>query len=266
MRPSLQSLLDCAVAAAQAAGEHAADEAPQRRGATVAVAAHDVKLELDIECQRIAEEIIRGTFPHHALLGEEDSAEKRAAAPSESDFQWVIDPIDGTINFSHGLPQWCCSIAVLHKGVAVAGAVFSPEMNELYCATRDSAATRNGVAIRVSDVQTLDKAMVFTGLDRSATPDRHHLSLLRRISARVQRARIMGSAALDLCHVACGQAEAYFEDWIYLWDIAAAGLIVQQAGGRTEILRDRGDHCLAFLASNGHVHEDIKNTLLTSDE
>ena len=133
VEPTPQELLSCAVAAASAAGRHAYDNL-SRRGSTLLNARHDVKLELDVECQRVAETVIRSRFPDHALLGEEDP-EDRPEDLASGRLQWVIDPIDGTINFFHGLPHWCCSVAVRRGGDSLAGAVYAPVMDELYTAT-----------------------------------------------------------------------------------------------------------------------------------
>ena len=122
---------------------------PSRRRAALRTLKHDIKLELDVECQRIAEDTIRRRFPAHAILGEEDAAASKTPPPP-SMFQWIIDPIDGTVNFSHGLPWWCCSIAVRHGGQVLAGAVYAPQIGELYTATDESPARLNGSPLRVS--------------------------------------------------------------------------------------------------------------------
>lgn len=250
-------LLKVAVTAARTAGRHAARNLA-RRQESILIAAHDVKLALDVECQTIAEHTILAAFPDHAILGEETAG---ATAPDHSPYVWIIDPIDGTVNFSHGLPFWCCSVAVQHKGRTVAGAVFAPALNELYTATRTGPALRNGKPIRVSGTARLESALVMTGLDQKLSRRMKRLALFKAIAESVRKARVMGAAALDACRVAAGQADAYFESGIYTWDVAAAGLVVERAGGRIETLASPGPHRLIFLASNGRIHQPMKRLI-----
>ncbi len=258
--PTLQELLACAVAAATAAGGHARENLA-RRGSAILNARHDVKLELDVECQRVAEEVLRLRFPDHAVMGEEDPADRPEELASGR-LQWVIDPIDGTINFFHGLPHWCCSVAVRRDGASLAGAVYAPVMDELYTATTADPARLNGRPLRVSTQATAAAAILFTGLDKNSPPGAARYALFERLADAVQRPRFMGCAALDLCHVAAGRGDAYFETGVYVWDIAAAGLILQQAGGRAEVLQSLpGRHRIAFLGSNGLIHDELKRII-----
>lgn len=251
-------LLAAATDAAGQAGRHALDN-HARRGEAVASFAHDVKLRLDQECQAIAEQTLRTRFPGHAILGEEGIPAEDAG----SDFRWIIDPIDGTVNFSHGLPFWCCSIAVEFRGETVAGVVNAPALGECYTAAAGEPALCNGRALAVSEVPDLAQALVMTGLDKNVNPRLPPFELFRELSARVQKARIMGSAAIDICRVAAGQADGYFETGIYIWDVAAAAFIVRQAGGRAEILRREpgADGRLSFIASNGRIHAALRQII-----
>lgn len=259
--PELEAqLLAAATDATRAATDHArANRA--RRHEVVQGFAHDVKLSLDTECQQIAIGRIRARFPDHAFLAEEQADANQADAPVAG-FEWVIDPIDGTVNFSHGLPFWCCSIAVRLNGVTLAGAVHAADFGELYTATRSGPALCNGVPLAVSSVTQLSAAMVMTGLDQKVNPAGERFGVFRAIADSVQKTRIMGVAALDLCRVAAGQAEGYFESGIYTWDIAAAGLIVERAGGRSEILTRLGPNRWCFMATNGRIHEPLKTLIV----
>ena len=257
--PSLARLQDGAVVAAQAAGNHAWVHGV-RRTEVVRTFAHDVKLKLDQECQTVAERVIRSRFPTHHILGEESAAE-RAPTPDAGAYEWVIDPIDGTVNFSHGLPFWCRSVAVRQGATVLAGAVYAPVLKELYTAVRGGPALCNGEPIHVSATRRLSAALVMTGLDKAPDPRLPSLAVFRALANAVQKTRVMGSAALDICRVASGQADGYFETGIYVWDISAAGLIVERAGGRTEILREFGGHRLAFLASNGALHTALRRAI-----
>lgn len=251
--PTPQELLETAVTAARAAAGHAASNR-HRRHEVAARSRHDVKLNLDLEAQNAASEIILRRFPSHEILAEEDTARRER----RSEFQWIIDPIDGTVNFSHGLPQWCSSVAVRRDDTVVAGAVYAPDVNELYTAYADGAALLNGKPVRVSTVARLDEAIVFTGLDKKIDPALKPFHYFEKIALNTQKARVMGAAALDICHVACGQGDGYFEAGIYIWDIAAAALVVQRAGGTVEIMRQLDGDRLVFLASNGRLHAEFR--------
>lgn len=222
-----------------------------------------MKLALDQECQRIAEEVITGQFPQHEILGEEGttSADGGRKAGGGERLRWIIDPIDGTVNFSHGMRRWCCSIALQQGDQTVAAAVHAPELDETYTATLDGPALLNGAPIAVSDVATVSEAIVMTGLDKDGPRNLPPLALFTQMALNAQKTRVMGCAAVDLCQVACGRVDGYFESGIYLWDIAAAGLVVTRAGGRTEQLSDFGGHRMEYMATNGRIHEELKALL-----
>jgi myo-inositol-1(or 4)-monophosphatase len=247
------ALLKIAIAAAKAAATHASANR-RRRHEVASRSRHDVKLNLDLEAQIAALAVIRTAFPDHATLAEEDTAPRER----NTEFQWIVDPIDGTVNFSHGLPQWCSSVAVRRGDRMVAGAVCAPDVDELYTASADGPALLNGKPIRVSPVSRLDEAIVFTGLDKKVDPALKPFFYFERIALNTQKARVMGAAALDICHVACGQGDGYFEAGIYIWDVAAAGLIVERAGGTVQILRHLEGERLVFLASNGILHTGLR--------
>ena len=252
-------LLACAVEAATAAGKYAQDQ-KHRVGDVKVSFEHDVKLALDFECQQKARDVLLSAFPDHTVLGEEDPEIVDTDAMPE--YQWVVDPIDGTVNFSHGMPFWCCSIAVREKGKTVAGAVYGPDVNELYTATLDRKSTCNGEPISVSSTKTLDKAMIMTGVDQFVDPSLPPFAIFKSLAANAQKVRVMGSAALDICRVANGAADGYFEAGIYLWDVAAGQLIVEQAGGKAEILFNMPPpYRLCFAASNGLVHKELTSLI-----
>jgi myo-inositol-1(or 4)-monophosphatase len=251
--PDPRTLRDGAVEAATTAARYALRHWG-RRHEVVGRGAHDVKLRLDLECQALAERLLRRRFPGHAFLGEEGTP----LAAAEGMVEWVVDPIDGTVNFSHGLPFWCCSVAARSGDEVLAGAVYAPALDELYTAAVGAPARRNGRALRVSRERSVSRALVMTGLDKSQDPRRPSFETFRRLSAHVQKARVVGCAAVDLCRVAAGEADAYFESGIYVWDIAAAGLMVRQAGGRTEVLEDLGGHRMRYLGSNGALHAALR--------
>jgi myo-inositol-1(or 4)-monophosphatase len=248
-----QELLDCALSAAHDSGDYAR-HGQERRTEVIETFRHDVKLQLDVECQRRAESVIRARFPEHAILGEEDDR----VDDTRSEYQWIVDPIDGTVNFSHGLPNWCCAIAVRKADIVLAAAVYVPEYGDMYTATIDSPSLCNGEPIGVSDVSTVAGSAILTGIDKNVEPDVPPLAFFERIALRAQRARIYGCAGMDLCLVARGAAEGYFETGVYTWDTCAGGLIVRAAGGAAEVIGEPEGHRLCFLASNGHIHDELK--------
>ena len=248
-------LRECAVAAAQAGGKHALDHYARRTEADHRYA-HDLKLRLDVESQARCEAVIRAAFPAHAIFGEEGGPQDEVDG-----YRWVIDPIDGTVNFSHGLPLWCCSVGVQHRGRHVAGAVFLPMLGELYCASLEHPSACNGRPIRVSDTATLQEAIVYTGILRPDEDRGISARAMDLLAARAQKVRLLGSAAIELCYVACGRGAGYFETAIHLWDLAAGWLLIEQAGGRCEILEKVDPICYRFAASNGRIHDELRATL-----
>lgn len=259
MNSKYREFLATAEDAVRLAGRYAQAQR-HRRQETVQTFAHDVKLALDLECQQIAERYINIRHPEHAILGEEGSTDR------DSEYCWIIDPIDGTVNFSHGLPYWCCSIALRYRDQVIAAAVFVPMLEELYSATIDGPATCNGSPIHVSDAQRAADCMIATSVPYRIDAEPDLLERFGRISLSVQKTRVMGAAAVDICHVACGRVDAYLERSIYIWDIAAAGLIVERAGGKTEVLRQCSDIQLEFFCSNGIVHDEMLGIIQTAQE
>jgi myo-inositol-1(or 4)-monophosphatase len=250
-------LLDTAVRAAQAAGSHALANTARRRE-TSETFDHDIKLVLDVECQQIAEEVITAEFPGHEILGEEYT---RSAAAS--DYEWIIDPIDGTVNYSHGFPYWCSSVAVRRRNEIVAGCVYAPEFANCYTAHVEETAQCNGKPIRVADTQRLDQALIFSGLSKHIESEgQSDFARFRKLLLNTQKVRINGAAALDICHVAAGLSDGFFETHLYLWDHAAAGLIAQQAGAVMCLYPNESEpHCTAVLCANQHLIDGLRSVL-----
>lgn len=251
----LSHLLDTAIDAAKTAGAHALDN-KNRREETTAVFNHDVKLVMDIECQQMAEKVITAVFPDHGILGEEE-----ARPNSATDYEWIIDPIDGTMNYTHGFPYWCCSVAVRHHDEILAGCVYAPETGDCYTAHIHEPARCNGAPLRVSNTAILSQSMIFTGLSKhmDATSGRH-LEMFRTLALNTRKIRINGSAALDLCHVAAGFCDGFFETSLYLWDHAAAGLIARQAGAVLALYPEAGvPHGSAVLCANEHLIDGLRS-------
>jgi myo-inositol-1(or 4)-monophosphatase len=229
------------------------------------VTQHDIKLELDVRSQKLIERTLRSAFPNVSLLGEEGVAGKQ-----DSDFRWVVDPIDGTVNFAYGIPHACVSIALQGKAAqggasvyedgyqTLVGVVYDPFCDELWTARAGRPARMNGQPIRVSKHQKLSESIVSIGFAKTRKTLEHTLPYFNQLVRRVRKVRIMGSAALALTYVASGRFDAYIERRIRLWDIAAGGLIVECAGGEFWRKAMGTDHKYRMIASNGRLRRTLR--------
>ncbi len=249
---SLTHLLDVAICATEAAGKHALQHKNRRTEVTKSFT-HDVKLVLDEECQREAEGVIYSEFPDHSILGEENVTENE-----DQSYEWIIDPIDGTLNYTHGFPYWCCSVAVRLNQKIIAGCVYAPEFGDYYTAHIEEPAKRNGELISVSETRHLQDALVFTGLSKDfEIKRRSHFEMFRMLAMNTQKLRINGAAALDICHVADGVSDGFVEAGIHIWDYAAAGLIAEQAGASLSLFPQK-DGTYNVLCSNAHLIDGLR--------
>ena len=256
--------LDCAVAAALAAGKLMRDNFQSAKKINEATQ-HDIKLELDVRCQNLIERTLRRSFPAVAILGEEGTL-----GDIESEFRWVIDPIDGTVNFTYGIPHACVSIALQRRNgerrpthpdlnyETLLGVVYDPFCDELWTALAGGPAHLNGRRIQVSRRAKLEETIVSLGFAKYASSMRTMLPVFNELVPRVRKIRIMGAAALSLVYVATGRFDAYTETGVRLWDIAAGGLIIECAGG--EFFREpvEGDHSYRLIANNGLLREKLE--------
>ncbi|MEO7166562.1 MAG: inositol monophosphatase family protein [Spartobacteria bacterium] len=212
-----------------------------------AATAHDIKLEVDVLTQDLITKILLERFPEHALYGEEG-----IVGDQTSEYQWVVDPLDGTVNYFYGLPHFCVSIALRRRGEVIVGVIFDPVRRELWSGKKGQPPTLNGKPFRVSPRTKLAEAVVSIGLSKTGATIDAGLPLLQGMVHRVRKCRMLGSAALDMAYVACGRLDAYIEQGISLWDIAAGLLLVEAAGGKVE-MKARTDFPDKFsiVASNG---------------
>ncbi len=188
----------------------------------------DPVTEFDRATEALIVEILRERRPDDSIVGEEG-----AGRVGSSGLEWHIDPIDGTVNFVYDLPAWCTSVAVVDEHGSLAGAVYAPVTDELFSAARGAGATRNGSAIRCSSAADLATALIGTGFSYSPAARAHQAVRLAALLPQVRDVRRYGSAALDLCMVACGRLDAYFEEHLNSWDLAAGVLIAAEAGAMT---------------------------------
>jgi len=226
MKPvSLKSALTVAIKAARAAGQVMHDNWHKPKKINLAEA-HDIKLELDVRCQALIEKTLAIAFPQIPVLGEEgDTGDVNA------EYRWVIDPIDGTVNYAYGIPHAGVSIALQHRGKSVVGVIYDPFADELWTTTKGEPTRLNGKVVCVSKRSKVEDTIIAMGFSKSKENLEKSLPHLIRISRRAKKIRIMGSAALELAWVAGGRFDAYIERTINLWDVAAGMLLVENAGG-----------------------------------
>jgi myo-inositol-1(or 4)-monophosphatase len=247
----LNQALAVAVKAARAAGKVMHDNWLKPKHVKLDDA-HDIKLELDVRCQTLIEKILRGAFPEIPLLGEEgDSGDVTA------EYRWVVDPIDGTVNYFYGMPHAAVSIALQHLGQSVVGVIYGPFTDELWTTVRGEPTRLNGKIVRVSNRSKLAEAVIAMGFSKSRDNIEKTLPHLNRLARRVKKISIKGSAALELAYVASGRLDAYIERTINLWDVAAGQLLVDNAGGEFYALPAPHDK-LRMCADNGRLRKKLQ--------
>ncbi len=221
----------------------------------------DPVTETDLQAQKMIAELIRLSFPDHDFLGEERVGEgKGGQSPANPDYRWIVDPLDGTVNFAHGFPMFCVSIALEAAGQVLYGAVYDPMRDELFEGIAGQGATLNGRTIRVTQTAALERALVATGFPydiRERLPET--LARMGRLLGTCQGLRRAGSAALDMCYLASGRLDGFYEENLKPWDTAAGLVIVEEAGGRITTF-DGGNYDIQapnILASNGLLHREL---------
>jgi myo-inositol-1(or 4)-monophosphatase len=222
----------------------------------------DLVTEVDLECERMARALIAERFPDHSVLAEELSS--GPGEVSTTTHRWVFDPLDGTTNYAHGLPIFCASLALQINGQSEVAAIFDPTRRELFTAERGEGAFLNGVRLQVSAADRLIDSLLVTGFPYDVHSQGGDLvPLFGAFLGRARAVRRLGSAALDLCYVAAGRFEAFWEQTLKPWDVAAGALIVTEAGGRvTGMDGSPFDPAAAHLiASNGRVHQEMLDVI-----
>jgi myo-inositol-1(or 4)-monophosphatase len=224
-------------------------------------------VDLVTVADRTVEKLIRGrlrdAFPEHGVFGEEGTRERM-----EGEFRWYVDPLDGTTNFAHGFPQFCVSMGLEHRasglasgedGTLVAGIIYDPTRDELFCAERNKGAWLNGRPIHVSRIPDLAESLIATGFPSRKRHDSPNVHFYQEFTLRSHGVRRAGSAALDLAWTACGRLEAFWEFNLNPWDTAAGILLLEEAGGRiTDFAGNRYRlDSREVLASNGLIHDEM---------
>jgi myo-inositol-1(or 4)-monophosphatase len=211
--------------------------------------------EVDTKAETKIIDIIKANFPDHSIISEE-----AGEFSQDSPYKWIIDPIDGTVNFAHGIPICCVSIGLSQGDEMILGAVYNPMLDELFFAEKGKGATLNGQPIAVSKKSNFQKACLVTGFPYKWPETKEHpIKVFERFILQGLPVRRLGSAAIDLCWVACGRFDGFWEYNLSPWDIAAGYLIVTEAGGR--VTNFKGDAYSVYdketLATNGLIHEEM---------
>lgn len=227
--------------------------------------AHDIKLELDVRCQKLIEKKLLAAFPDVAFIGEEGNT-----GSVDAEYRWVVDPIDGTVNFSYGIPFACVCIALQKKVrgakgqgsgedfATVVGVIYDPFQDELWTATATDKARLNGKPIRVSDRSKLADAICMMGYGKNEAMIEESLKTHAALTRKSRKVRNLGSAGLGMAYIACGRFDVYVERGVSLWDIAAGGLIVERAGGEFWRHPTGEGYEYRMIVTNGRLRRQVQ--------
>ncbi len=207
--------------------------------------------EVDQQCEKAALSLLRRAFPTHNFWGEESGRDR-----GQSDFTWLVDPLDGTTNYAHAYPFFCCSIALVRKGTPLVGVIYDALRDECFTAEKGRGAFLNGRRLAVSATKTLDESLLSTGFAYAVRETHYNLDNFRQFVLKAQGVRRDGSAAMNLAYVAAGRFDGFWERGIQAWDMAAGVLMVEEAGGKVTDITGKPFDLMAenALASNGKVH------------
>lgn len=264
----MQQFLDAAMAAAREAGALIRSRLGRYESLDTKASASDLVTDVDRASEQLIAQRLLSSFPSHSMLGEEGMAEgpwrhDKQADPSQVEYLWVCDPIDGTTNFVHGIPACTVSIALAHYGEPVLGVIYDPARDELFYAVKGQGAFLNGERLRVRQEERLAEALLSTGFPVRDDLRRLNLDEVMRITPLCRNVRALGSAALHLAYVAAGRLSGFWEHGLHPWDLAAGYVLVQEAGGEMTDL-DGSPYRLAtadFAASSGRIHAAMLKAL-----
>ncbi len=216
--------------------------------------ARDFVSNVDLEAEQLIVDTIRESYPNHAII-----AEEKHSIPGEQ-FEWIIDPLDGTTNFLHGVPQFCISIAIRRNGKLDHAVVYDPVREELFSASKGAGAHLNDRRIRASEIRNFDYALIGTGFPFRETDSVDlWVSIFQTLAKKTSGIRRPGSAALDLAYVACGRFDGFWESGLRIWDMAAGALLVQEAGGLISDFSGEQDFLQtgSIVAGNPHLYDEL---------
>ncbi len=257
------SFIEVAMAAARSAGKIQLDNLGKLKDISFkdVKGKNDIVTKIDTECEDLITSKLRENFPEHSILAEEGGNHEN----SGSQYKWIVDPLDGTMNYSNDFPFFCVSIALEYQNEVVLGVIYEPVRDEMFSAEKGKGAKLNGENIKVSDTELIEDSFVVCGTfyyHNEEIKEKHFL-ILKKINEKVRGIRRDGSAALDLCYVACGRYDAFWECGLKAWDVAAGSLIVEEAGGK--ITKYDGAEFSIYggelLASNSLIHKKMDRLL-----
>ena len=259
----MHPMLNMGIRAVRAAGDFIVRCMDQMQGISVTEKSrNDFVSEVDRRAEQIIIDNLRKAYPDHAILAEE------SGGSGNSDYQWIIDPLDGTTNFLHGYPQFAVSVALAHKGVLDQGIVYDPLRQELFTASRGDGAHLDGRRIRVTRLNTLEGALIGTGFP-FRTLDRldAYIEIFRQLTAVTAGIRRPGAASLDLAYVAAGRLDGFWEYGLEPWDIAAGALLIREAGGFVSDIISAGPELDSgnVVAGNPAVHDLLLELIRATD-
>ncbi len=245
----MKDLLDAAIEAAKAAGQLQREHFAQDKHVNE-LKQYDIKLELDVRCQSLITESLLAKFPDHAILGEEGDT------GGDGEIEWIVDPIDGTVNYFYGIPHFCVSIAARRRSdqQLIVGVIYDPMQDETWTVAEGIAPTLNGQPIACSTRTDMRDAVVTVGFSKSKESLDAGFERYKRISYSVRKTRMLGSAALAMAYIASGRLDAYVEEQISLWDIAAGKLLIETCGGKVRLEPGKAKEGTMFICAwNGRI-------------
>lgn len=260
----LKRAFNTAITAAQAAGALMRKNVSRTKNINSATQ-FDIKLELDVKSQKLIEKTLRAAFPEIPILGEEG-----ILGDPEAEYRWIVDPIDGTVNFAYDIPHACVCIALQkrRKGRAqkadlfgaetIIGITYDPFLDEMWTAEKDKPARCNGRKIHVSDRTRLNETILTMGFSKKAQTISESLPTFTSLVSKVRKVRMFGSAGLSMAWIAAGRLDAYLEAGVRIWDVAAGSLLIRQAGGEFWHRNVAGDYAVEMIASNGKLRRKLQ--------
>jgi myo-inositol-1(or 4)-monophosphatase len=261
--PLLETCVDVASRAAVSAGRLLASRAGRPKDVTTKSSAIDLVTEIDRASEALLHKAILRRFPDHGFQGEE-----RTNTNPDAPYRWIVDPLDGTMNFVHGMPHFAISIGLLHRNVPVAGVIYDPMRQEMFSAWHGGGAQLNGRRIRVSGTNSMGGSLLSTGFSLAfRTVPKRYLNWLIAFERGSHAVRRMGSTAMSLAWLACGRLDGFYERDLWPWDFVGGLVLVKEAGGRTSGF-DGGPVRIGagrsrVVASNGHIHPSMLKVLAT---
>jgi myo-inositol-1(or 4)-monophosphatase len=260
----LKTAFNTAVTAARASGELMRKHLTRPKNVNSSTQ-HDIKLELDVRSQKMIERTLRKDFPEIPILGEEG-----ILGDPDEEYRWVVDPIDGTVNFAYGIPHCCVCIALqkrrtgrtkkgdLYGAETLIGITYDPFLDELWTAIKDQPTRCNVKKVQVSDRRKLNEAIITMGFSQKAKTISDAMPTFTTLIPKVRKVRMFGSAGLSMAWIAAGRIDAYLEAGVRIWDVAAGSLLIRQAGGEFWHRNGEGEYAVEMIASNGRLRRTIQ--------